>query len=184
MNGNGRYLLSRDEAADLWNVTDIHRFTTYCYDGEGLFVAAVDKNGNSLEMEYEGRKLLNKWDNGRKVLSCTYYRDGSIKSQTDASGKTVYYAYDGDGRLQYLKEDTDTILTEYRYTNAGRIKEIITAYGIRTTYAYDEDGNISRLTIGDGTEEGLLYDAFMLYDLNGNRTGKTGSRLDIGGKQA
>lgn len=96
----------------------------------------------------------------------------------------MYYAYDGDGRLQYLKEDTDTILTEYRYTNAGRIKEIITAYGIRTTYAYDEDGNISRLTIGDGTEEGLLYDAFMLYDLNGNRTGKTGSRLDIGGKQA
>lgn len=118
------------------------------------------------------------------MLSCTYYRDGSLKSQTDASGKTVYYAYDGDGRLQYLKEDTDTILTEYRYTNAGRIKEIITAYGTRTTYAYDEDGNISRLTIGDGTEEGLLYDAFMLYDLNGNRTGKTGRRLDIGGKQA
>ena len=96
----------------------------------------------------------------------------------------MYYAYDGDGRLQYLKEDTDTILTEYRYTNAGRIKEIITAYGIRTTYAYDEDGNISRLTIGDGTEEGLLYDAFMLYDLNGNRTGKTGRRLSAGGKQA
>ena len=63
-------------------------------------------------------------------------------------------------------------------------KKIITKGGIRTGYTYDEDGNISRLTIGDGTEEGLLYDAFMLYDLNGNRTGKTGSRLDTGGKQA
>ena len=98
------------------------------------------------------------------------------------SGKTLYYAYDEDGRLKYLKEDTDTTLTEYRYTAAGRIREIITKNGVKTSYIYDEDGNISRLTIGDGTEEGLLYDAFMLYDLNGNRTGKTGSRLDVGEK--
>ena len=119
------------------------------------------------------------------------------------SGKTVFYAYDGDGRLKCLRESDEgisgrktavtgesiadegsiagkgTILTEYRYTNAGRIKEIITKNGIRTTYAYDEDGNISRLTIGDGTEKGLLYDAFMLYDLNGNRTGKSGSRFGV-----
>lgn len=112
------------------------------------------------------------------------------------SGKTLYYAYDKNGRLKYLKEgkseegignpdDSGAItLTEYRYTNAGRIKEILTGNGIRTTYNYDEDGNVSRLTIGDGTEEGLLYDAFLLYDLNGNRTGKTGRRLDAGGKQA
>ena len=58
---------------------------------------------------------------------------------------------------------------------SGRIKEIITANGIKTGYIYDEDGNISRLTIGDGTEEGLIYDAFMLYDLNGNRTGRRGA---------
>ena len=84
------------------------------------------------------------------------------------SGKILYYAYDENGRLKYLKEgnSTDSIrnvddssvitLTEYRYTNAGRIKEVTTKGGIRTSYIYDEDGNISRLTIGDGTEEGLL----------------------------
>ena len=112
------------------------------------------------------------------------------------SGKILYYAYDENGWLKYLKEgnSTDSIrnvddssvitLTEYRYTNAGRIKEVTTKGGIRTSYIYDEDGNISRLTIGDGTEEGLLYDAFMLYDLNGNRPGKTGSRLDTCRKHA
>ncbi|MCM1225340.1 MAG: hypothetical protein NC548_63925 [Lachnospiraceae bacterium] len=111
--------------------------------------------------------------------------DGSLKSLTDGSGKTLLYAYDGDGRLHHLKEqDSGIILTEYRYTDAGRIREIITANGIRTAYAYDEDGNISRLTIGDGTEAGLLYDAFLLYDLNGNRTGKNGTRLGADGKQA
>lgn len=111
------------------------------------------------------------------------------------SGKILYYAYDENGRLKYLKagnsadsiknaDDSNVItLTEYHYTDADRIKEIITKGGIRTSYTYDEDGNISRLTIGDGTEEGLLYDAFMLYNLNGNRTRKTGSRVDVGGKQ-
>ena len=114
------------------------------------------------------------------MQSCTYYRDGSLKSLTDVSGKTVLYEYDGDGRLACLKEDMGDILTEYRYTSAGRIKEIITRGGISTSYTYDEDGNISRMTIGDGTEEGLLYDAFMLYEQNGNRTGKTGSRWKTG----
>lgn len=124
-----------------------------------------------------------KWSRGKKVQSCTYYRDGSLKSLTDVSGKTLLYEYDGEGKLRCLKEDVDTILTEYRYTTAGRIKEIITKNGICISYAYDEDGNISRMTIGDGTEERLLYNAFMLYDLNGNRTGKTGSRLGADGKQ-
>ncbi len=164
---------------------------TWEYDSFGQLKKAVS-GGFCYTYEYRpDGKLLNKWSSGRKVLSRTYYRDGSLKSQTDMSGKTVFYAYDGDGRLKYLKESKGTenignpddssaiTLTEYRYTDAGRIKEIITKNGIRTSYAYDEDGNISRLTIGDGTEEGLLYDAFMLYDLNGNRTGKSGSRFGV-----
>ncbi len=62
------------------------------------------------------------------------------------------------------------------------MKTIRTAGGITTSYEYDEDGNISRLTIGNGTEEGLLYDAFMLYDLCGNRLLReqySGSFVDV-----
>ena len=165
---------------------------TWEYDSFGQLTKSV-AGGFCYTYEYRpDGKLLNKWNSGRKVLSCTYYRDGSLKSQTDVSGKTVFYEYDENGRLKYLKErksegsigspdDSGAILTKYRYTNAGRIKEIITQNGIRTSYDYDEDGNVSRLTIGDGTEEGLLYDAFLLYDLNGNRTGKNGSRFSAAG---
>ena len=165
---------------------------TWEYDSFGQLTKSV-AGGFCYTYEYRpDGKLLNKWNSGRKVLSCIYYRDGSLKSQTDVSGKTVFYEYDENGRLKYLKEgksaecigspdDSGAILTKYRYTNAGRIKEIITQNGIRTSYDYDEDGNVSRLTIGDGTEEGLLYDAFLLYDLNGNRTGKSGSRFSAAG---
>ena len=99
------------------------------------------------------------------------------------SGKTAFYEYDESGQLKCLKDSNGEVLTEYNYTNAGRLKEICTSNGITTSYEYDDDGNISRLTIGDGTEEGLLYDAFMLYDLNGNRLGKTGQRMGVEGKQ-
>ena len=101
---------------------------------------------------------------------------------TDASGKTLFYEYNNEGRLKNLKDDSNEILTAYRYTMGGRIKEITTKGGIRTTYEYDDDGNISRLMIGDGTKKGRLYDAFMLYDLNGSRTEKRGIRQNTEGE--
>lgn len=156
---------------------------TWEYDSFGQLKRSV-AGGFCYTYEYRpDGKLLHKWNSGKQVISCDYYKNGSLKSLTDVSGKTAFYEYDGDGRLKYLKDDNEEILTEYIYTSAGRVREIITAGGIKTSYSYDEDGNISRLTIGDGTEEGLLYDAFMLYDLNGNRLGKTGQRMGVEGKQ-
>ena len=51
-----------------------------------------------------------------KVQSCTYYKSGSLKSMTDASGKTLFYEYNNEGRLKTLKDASNEILTEYRYT--------------------------------------------------------------------
>lgn len=68
---------------------------TWEYDSFGQLKKSVS-DGFCYTYEYRpDGKLLNKWNNGRKVLSCTYYRDGSLKSQTDMSGKPLYYAYDG-----------------------------------------------------------------------------------------
>ena len=153
------------------------------YDSFGQPTKAV-AGGSCYTYEYRpDGKLLNKWSSGKLVESCTYYRDGSLRSLTDASGKTVRYEYDDAGRLEALRDEEDGLLAEYRYTAAGRIREVITKGGIKTAYAYDEDGNISRLTIGDGTQDGLLYDAFLLYDLNGNRTKKSGERLQADGER-
>ena len=160
-----------------------HVMGTWGYDDFGQLKKSV-AGGFCYTYEYRpDGKLLKKWNSGRQVISCDYYKNGSLKSLTDVSGKTLYYGYDINGRLETLKDDKGDVLTEYNYTNAGRLKEIRTSNGITTSYEYDGDGNISRLTIGNGTEEGLLYDAFMLYDLNGNRLGKTGQRMGVEGKQ-
>ena len=160
-----------------------HVMGTWEYDDFGQLKKSV-AGGFCYTYEYRpDGKLLKKWNSGRQVISCDYYKNGSLKSLTDVSGKTAFYEYDENGRLKCLKDDNKAVLAEYVYTNAGRLKEICTSNGITTSYEYDGDGNISRLTIGNGTEEGLLYDAFMLYDLNGNRLGKTGQRMGVAGKQ-
>ena len=160
-----------------------HVMGTWEYDDFGQLRKSVS-GGFCYTYEYRpDGKLLKKWNSGKQVISCDYYKNGDLKSLTDVSGKTLYYGYDINGRLETLKDDKGDVLTEYNYTNAGRLKEIRTSNGITTSYEYDSDGNISRLTIGNGTEEGLLYDAFMLYDLNGNRLGKTGQRMSVEGKQ-
>ena len=162
---------------------DRHVMGTWEYDSFGRLKKSV-AGGFFYTYEYRpDGKLLNKWSSGKQVISCDYYKNGSLKSLTDVSGKTLYYGYDINGRLETLKNEAGHTLTEYAYTAAGRIKQIRSSNGITTSYEYDSDGNISRLTIGDGTEEGLFYDAFMLYDLNGNRLGKTGHRMGVEGKQ-
>ena len=95
----------------------------------------------------------------------------------------MHYGYDEAGRLSSLKDDGERLLTEYAYTVAGRLKEIRTPEGFRASYEYDTDGNLSHLRIGNEENGNLMYDAFMVYDLNGNRTGKTGERLGADGKR-
>ena len=126
--------------------------------------------------------FLKKWSSGKPVISCTYYKNGSLKSLTDVSGKTLHYGYDDAGRLSSLKDEDGRVLTEYAYTAGGRIKEIRTPEGFKASYEYDGDGNISHLRIGNEEKGSLLYDAFLLYDLNENRIKKTGKRLGADGK--
>lgn len=45
----------------------------------------------------------------------TYDPITGMTSSTDASGKTIYYEYDGFGRLQYVKDQQKNIIENYNY---------------------------------------------------------------------
>ncbi|ANH80035.1 hypothetical protein A8C56_02710 [Niabella ginsenosidivorans] len=54
------------------------------------------------------------------VSSYTYKPLVGMTSETDPSGRTTYYEYDGFGRLSVVKDDTGKVLKKYCYNYAGQ----------------------------------------------------------------
>ena len=118
-------------------------------------------------------KLLKKSASGRTLVSCTYFSDGSLESLTDASGKPMFYEYDWRGNLSAVKDGNGETLAEYAHTPGGRLKEIRHGNGLCTRYEYNTDGNMIHLHFQRENGE-TISDLWYEYDLNGNRTLKTG----------
>ena len=91
----------------------------------------------------------------------------------DASGKPVFYEYDWRGKLPAVKDGNGETLAAYAHTPGGRVKEIRHGNGLCTRYEYDTDGNMIHLHFQRENGE-TISDLWYEYDLNGNRTLKTG----------
>ena len=171
--------------------------TTYNVDGNPVLETGTDRNGEnrvtrSFEYDASGNvrkavaggfcytyeyrpdgKLLKKSASGRTLVSCTYFSDGSLESLTDASGKPVFYEYDWRGNLSGVRDENGDMLAAYAHTPGGRLKEIRHGNGLCTRYEYDTDGNMIHLHFQRENGE-TISDLWYEYDLNGNRTLKTG----------
>ena len=171
--------------------------TTYNVDGNPVLETGTDRNGEnrvtrSFEYDASGNvrkavaggfcytykyrpdgKLLKKSASGRTLVSSTYFSDGSLESLTDASGKPVFYEYDWRGNLSAVKDGNGETLAAYAHTPGGRLKEIRHGNGLCTRYEYDTDGNMIHLHFQRENGE-TISDLWYEYDLNGNRTLKTG----------
>ena len=111
------------------------------------------------------------------AISTLYHADGGVRSLTDASGKPVFYEYDWRGNLSGVRDENGNMLAAYAHTLGGNLKEIRHGNGIRTGYAYDTDGNLVHLHM-ECTDGKTLADLYYSHDLNGNRTLKSGSRIE------
>ena len=76
-----------------------------------------------------------------------------------------------------MRDENGNMLAAYAHTLGGNLKEIRHGNGIRTGYAYDTDGNPVHLHMEKAGGE-TLADLYYSYDLNGNRTLKSGSRIN------
>ncbi len=174
--------------------------TSYNVDGNPVYETGCDKKGEKLvtrsweydtfgmkkkavsggfSYSYEYRpdgKLLKKSSSGRPLLSCTYDKNGALKTLTDITGKTLHYGYDWRGNLSRISGDGNANIVEYDHWPDGKLKSIYHQNGMKTVYEYDTDGNISRLATYMG-ESQPLFDFRYEYDLNGNRITKGGIRV-------
>ena len=107
------------------------------------------------------------------AISTPYHADGSVRSLTDASGKPVFYEYDWRGNLSGMRDENGNMLAAYAHTPGGKLKEIRHGNGLCTRYEYNTDGNMIHLHFQRENGE-TISDLWYEYDLNGNRTLKTG----------
>ena len=85
----------------------------------------------------------------------------------------MFYEYDWRGNLSGVRDENGDMLAAYAHTPGGRLKEIRHGNGLCTRYEYDTDGNMIHLHFQRENGE-TISDLWYEYDLNGNRTLKTG----------
>lgn len=126
--------------------------TDYIYNGENLLTDVIVSDGEGNELQ-------------RYLVSCD--ENGNPTDWTSASGSTVTYTYDTQGRT--LRTETysgETLMTSTEYTWSGALRVSVTvrtpSQEQRTEYTYDDKGNLTRQDLYVG---GVLS-SYGLFTLN------------------
>ncbi|MCM3134249.1 S8 family serine peptidase [Paenibacillus polysaccharolyticus] len=123
--------------------------------------------------DYANREVVVKFPDGN-TRSTEYNLSGTVSSQTDARGNTVYYRYDGLSRLTGTWLPLEGNQFKYQgltYDRNGRklseitSKEAVGLYRIPlgdrtmwTSYTYEADGNVKSVTDSSGAKTLYRYD--------------------------
>ena len=114
---------------ELQRIGGAYRLTTkyqavYQFNQEGNLASLTDPAGNALTLTYA---------------------DGRLDRITDASGRSMDFAYNADGRLQEVRDVLNRTI-EFQYDAAGNLLTYTGAEGFDTTYAYDDFHRILNAT--------------------------------------
>jgi RHS repeat-associated protein len=138
--------------------------TTYEFKGyfgpEFVLLSAIkDRNGNTTTIQRDSARRITRVTSPHgRWIDFSYSGAGTrVQQITDNSNRTVFYTYDGSGRL-WRVTDANGGVTEYTYDTNHRMTTIRDARGIVfLVNAYDANGRISRQTQADGTTYQFTY---------------------------
>ncbi|WP_339066203.1 putative Ig domain-containing protein [Teredinibacter turnerae] len=185
-----------DDAGRRWKITyHDQSYTETRYTPQGWVQFEWDENRNLTEYEYDlaGKRkaVIRHYTDAagnpqQQRHSFTYYDNGELHTETDASNYTTTYVINAlDQRIETQFEngtsaqtrydamgartrsiDQNTRATDYRYDDLGRLEEIqpdVTIEGQRvpiTSYTYDEVGNKLSQTDANNHSTSWTYDYF------------------------
>ncbi|MCI5066633.1 DUF6531 domain-containing protein [bacterium] len=171
-----------------WEMKSERRGMTYDFNGAGALTGIRDRNGNTIELNYDSAGALNTVIDmhGRKFHFVKGV-NGKIHKVIDPLDRTVEYGYDSEGRLISVS-DPEGATIQYRYSASGKLNEVIDPEGrtVRTAsfddsgrlVAYMEDGESYTLTHTPSANRVVETDSrgnqrTILYNDNGNITSKS-----------
>lgn len=113
----------------------------------GLNMSIVDNPASDQALRTELSKLYQLQN--AKVKTLTYRREYGISSETDETGKSIFYEYDASGRVSLVRDFEGNILKRYCYNYSGLPEEC----SLAETVIYFNDpqsGTFTRNNCGPG----------------------------------
>lgn len=120
----------------------------FAYDGAGRITKLIDPAGRQTKIHYEldnnkRVQLIVKELSDSSKVTFKFDNLGRRVSMTDAHG-TVYYKYDGFGRLTEVHRDSQSAIS-YTYDTMDRLKSVSVGEGLTTSYSYDFLGRLAKI---------------------------------------
>lgn len=156
-----------------WNGTNYNRYDPSCQEGYLPLVTQVDitdPRGYVRRVQFgpSGYKSSDTHALGQpeqQTVTYSYYADNSLKSVTDALGRTTSYDYDALGnriRTTYLDGTANASTTSFTYEPLFQGMATVTdPLGHTSTFGYDASGNLTSVT------DPLNHQTSMTYNANG-----------------
>lgn len=165
--------------------TDYTSSNTYDYFGR-ILNEVIDFDTATLTQEFEYVDLSD-W--------ITTYQIESLYNNLNGNEISAFsYAYDSNGNIVEIIDETSGVITSYTYDQAGQLISE-TVNGETTSYTYDTAGNIVSKTLPDSSVINYTYDSdwtdqligygdkIITYDEIGNPINYLGNTLSWSGKQ-
>lgn len=152
-----------------WNGTSYNRYDPSCQEGYLPLVTQVDitdPRGYVRRVQFgpSGYKTSDTHALGQpeeQTITYSYYADNSLKSLTDALGRTTSYDYDALGnRIRVTSLDGTANASTITFTYDPLFQEMATVtdpLGHTTTFGYDTSGNLTSVTDPLSHQTSLSY---------------------------
>jgi len=109
----------------------------YRFDSAGRLVSVSNRNGNRIQLAYEGGGLSQIIDSAGRTIIFSHDSNGRIMQITDPIGRTTRFGYDANGDL-VSATDTNGNITRYSYDDSHQILTIVDPLGnILVSNTYD-----------------------------------------------
>ncbi|MCD2425095.1 RHS repeat protein [Niabella pedocola] len=123
------------------------------------FISQAILDSAHLYTEDQVRTELNKIRTGlantsSQVFTYTYRPSFGMTSETDPTGRTTFYSYDGFGRLSLVKDSEGKIVKKICYNYAGMQTDCSTGMLVTTTPQWTATGSYRCVTDGGGSNTG------------------------------